>query len=146
MPYDDQKCAEHAEVLKTLRERTHGLANQVQTVTQDEARLKEDVVAVKSELHDAVADLHEHDVAVSRIETQLQALMGRVPVTLGADLATLTLQLKTAITDIDSVKALVKSDFVHRTEFEPVKRIVYGMVTIILTAVIVALVALVVRK
>jgi hypothetical protein len=52
-------------------------------------------------------------------------------------------RLKAVQVDVIEVKALIKSDYVTRTEFEPVKKIVYGMVALILTAVLGALVGLV---
>ena len=55
--------------------------------------------------------------------------------------------------DINSIKGMVdkladstKNEFVTKTEVEPIKRIVYGVVSIILTTVIGGLVALVVIK
>lgn len=46
--------------------------------------------------------------------------------------------------DIDEIKALVKDTYVTKEEFDPVKKIVYGLVSAILLAVVVALIALVV--
>lgn len=46
--------------------------------------------------------------------------------------------------DIKEIKSQINSNYVTKDQFEPVRRLVYGMVGIILTAVIVALVALVV--
>lgn len=47
--------------------------------------------------------------------------------------------------DLDDIKERLDTKFVTKDEFRPVKNIVYGMVTIILTAVIGAIVALVIR-
>lgn len=46
--------------------------------------------------------------------------------------------------DVREIKAQISSNYVTKDQFEPVRRLVYGVVGIILTAVIVALVALVV--
>lgn len=48
--------------------------------------------------------------------------------------------------DIAEIKQNVKVDYVTREEFQPIKSIVYGMVTIVLTGVIGALIALVINK
>lgn len=45
---------------------------------------------------------------------------------------------------LGKIQSLVENKYVTKTEFEPIKRIVYGMVGLILTAVVGALVALVV--
>lgn len=47
------------------------------------------------------------------------------------------------LTDINTA---LHSDFVKKTEFEPVKRLVYGALTVPLLAIIGALVALVLKK
>jgi len=56
-------------------------------------------------------------------------------------------------TKVDAIQQTVKdiqgkleADFVTRAEFDPVKKIVYGMVGLILTIVFTALVYLVIRK
>ena len=48
--------------------------------------------------------------------------------------------------EISEVKQLVTTQYVQKSDYEPVKRIVYGLVSIILTAVVVAIVALVLQK
>jgi len=48
--------------------------------------------------------------------------------------------------DVMEIKAKLEADYVTREEYEPIKKIVYGMVSIILTAVFVALVGLVIVK
>lgn len=46
---------------------------------------------------------------------------------------------------LNSIESKVTSGYVSKEEFEPIKRIVYGVVSLILIAVVGALVALVVR-
>ena len=48
--------------------------------------------------------------------------------------------------DVSDIKSKLESEYVTQDQFEPVKRIVYGMVSVILLAVIGAVVALVIRK
>ena len=48
--------------------------------------------------------------------------------------------------DITDIKNDIQRHFVTREEYEPVKRIVYGLVSLILTAVVVALIGLVIIK
>ena len=63
-----------------------------------------------------------------------------------ADFAVLASDVKNIKEDVIEIKALVKNDYVTKTEFEPIKKLVYGIVTLILTGVIVALLSLVVRR
>lgn len=48
--------------------------------------------------------------------------------------------------DVAEIKKKLESNYVTQDQFKPVKAIVYGLVSLILTAVIVALLALVVRS
>ena len=48
--------------------------------------------------------------------------------------------------DIVEIKVKLESEYVTQDEFEPVKKIVYGMVGVILLAVIGALITLVLRQ
>jgi thiosulfate reductase cytochrome b subunit len=47
--------------------------------------------------------------------------------------------------DLDKIMERLDNNFVKREEFVPVQRLVYGVVGLILTSVIVALIALVLR-
>lgn len=49
-------------------------------------------------------------------------------------------------TAVDKIERLVTDKYVLKTEFEPIKRIVYGTTGLILTAVIIALISLVVKN
>jgi hypothetical protein len=142
----DERCVQQDEQLRAVSERTHALANESLLLRGDVTRVREDVKATAEQVHDATSIIHTHDMTVSRIETELKGLIARIPVSLGADLALMGLQLKTAIADIEALRVLIKADFVHRSEFEPIKRVVYGVVSLILTAVILGLLALVVKK
>lgn len=48
--------------------------------------------------------------------------------------------------DVKEIKDGLKADFITRSEFEPIKRLVYGFVAMILVAVIGAVIALVIRQ
>ena len=48
--------------------------------------------------------------------------------------------------DVKDIKDKLQNDYVSQTEFKPIRNIVYGMVGLILTAVIIALVSLVILK
>ena len=48
--------------------------------------------------------------------------------------------------DVAEIKSKLEADYVSREEFDPIKKIVYGMVSVILLSVIGALVAIVVRN
>ncbi len=47
--------------------------------------------------------------------------------------------------DLDNLAKSVKEDYVNKDQFDPVKRIVYGLVSLILIAVVGALIALVIK-
>ena len=47
--------------------------------------------------------------------------------------------------DIGEIKERLNRQYVTQDQFDPIKRIVYGLVSIVLTAVVVAIVALVLR-
>lgn len=61
-------------------------------------------------------------------------------------LATIKTDLEYIKRDIGEIKQTLKADYVTREEFSPIRSIVYGMVGLILTAVIGALVALVIKQ
>ena len=48
--------------------------------------------------------------------------------------------------EVRDIKILVQQDYVTKAEFDPVKKLVYGLVALILTAVMVALISLVLKK
>ena len=48
--------------------------------------------------------------------------------------------------DIKDIKSSMEADYVSRTEFAPIQKIVYGMISLILVAVFGALIALVVKQ
>ena len=47
--------------------------------------------------------------------------------------------------DVAAIKEQLHADYVTRNEFEPVRKIVYGMVSIVLIAVVTAIVALILK-
>lgn len=48
--------------------------------------------------------------------------------------------------DINEIKMGLKNDFVTQDQFDPVRKIVYGLVTLVLTGVVTALIALVIKR
>jgi len=61
------------------------------------------------------------------------------------DLAVVSRDIKYLIKSIDEINEVLKHKFVSQEEFEPIKRIVYGLVATILIAFVGALVALVIK-
>jgi uncharacterized membrane protein len=55
-------------------------------------------------------------------------------------------KLEFIIKELDEIKLKLEKNYVTAEEFKPVKTIVYGLVTLILTAVMVALIALVIHN
>lgn len=55
-------------------------------------------------------------------------------------------KLEFIIKELDEIKAKLEKNYVTAEEFKPVKNIVYGLVSLILTAVVGTLITLVVNK
>jgi len=55
-------------------------------------------------------------------------------------------KLEFIIKELDEIKAKLEKNYVSQEEFKPVRNLVYGMVTIILTAVIGSLIALIIKQ
>lgn len=106
-------------------------------------RLVHDAMKKTDEL---ARELHKDELRVERLIADVENLMNRVPEHLGADIATLTGKVATAIRDLDELKTILRSDFVTRAELDPIKRLVYGVVGLILAGVIGGLLGLVILK
>lgn len=61
-------------------------------------------------------------------------------------LAILDAKLSHVQQDVIEMKSIMRGDYIRRDEFDPVKQVVFGMVSIVLLTVVGALVTLVVRK
>ena len=48
--------------------------------------------------------------------------------------------------EVKEIKEIVQEQYVTKSEFDPIKKIVYGLVTLVLTAVVIAIMSLVLRK
>lgn len=48
--------------------------------------------------------------------------------------------------DITQIRSRLEAEYVTRDQFDPIKKIVYGMVSLVLVAVVGALVSLIIRK
>lgn len=145
MEHDD-RCAAHDAEVKILRERSHAFASKQTVLMADAEHARDGVEEIRKQLAASVADLHRHDISYERVEAELRGLSDRIPHTLGADIVAVTIGLKVVVGELDAVKSLVRADLVGRQEFEPIRRLVYGMVGLVLTAVVVALIALVVKR
>ena len=110
------------------------------------ARTREDLSASAEAMRQTVGALHRNDLVVERIDAELKNIGNRIPTTLGADMATMSLCMRGLVVDVETLKGVLQKEYIGRHEFEPIKKIVYGMVGLILAAVIVALVALVVKR
>lgn len=61
-------------------------------------------------------------------------------------LAVISTKMEYVQTKLDQIDNKLNASYVSKDEFEPIKRIVYGMVGLILVAVVGALVSLVVKQ
>lgn len=50
------------------------------------------------------------------------------------------------IKEIDEIKEKLEKKYVSQEQFDPVKRIVYGMVTVVLVSIVGSVIALVIKK
>lgn len=62
------------------------------------------------------------------------------------DLAVIKEQVSTIRGDVKDIKTKLELDYVTKDQFEPIKRLVYGLVGLILTAVVVAILSLILKK
>jgi len=62
------------------------------------------------------------------------------------DFAVMSTNIENIGDDVKEIKNALKEDYVTKTEFEPVKKIVYGVVSIILLGVVGAIIGLVIIK
>jgi hypothetical protein len=58
--------------------------------------------------------------------------------------AVLATKIDFLTTEVKELKGLVRSNYITKADFDPVRRIVYGMVALVLTAVIGALIGLII--
>lgn len=61
------------------------------------------------------------------------------------DVALLQKDIAYILDDVREIKSSLAAGYVTKIEFDPIKRLVFGLVTLILTAVVVAVVGLVLR-
>ena len=80
-----------------------------------------------------------HDELTRAVTT----LTVRIPEDLAGSMARLETTANNTSREVREIREALHDDFVTRTEFEPVKRLVYGTVGLILTAVVLALIGLV---
>lgn len=104
------------------------------------------VQAAMKKTDELAKDVKADELRLERLISDMEHLMDRVPEHLGADIATLSGKVTTAIRDLDELKTIIRSDFVTRAELDPIRRLVYGVVGLILTAVIGGLLGLVILK
>lgn len=64
----------------------------------------------------------------------------------GFDMGVLVQKVEDIDEKVSDIKNKLEKDYVTRDQFEPIQRIVYGMVSVILLTVLGAIVALVIRK
>lgn len=62
------------------------------------------------------------------------------------DLAVIKEKVETMKSGIERIESRLERSYVTKEEFDPVKKIVYGLVGLILVAVVTALIALIIRK
>ena len=90
--------------------------------------------------------MSKRDDQFGELRQALAVLDGHIPEHLGDTLGQISAKLDTAQRDVIEMKAMMRLDFVSRHEFEPVKKVVWGMVGLVLAAVLTALIALVVQR
>jgi len=61
------------------------------------------------------------------------------------DLAIVSSDVKYLVKQVDEINVLLKNHYVTQDQFEPIKRIIYGMVAVILLAFLGAIAALIIK-
>jgi len=72
--------------------------------------------------------------------------MGKKDTDSKTDLAVIKEKVETMKSGIERIESRLERSYVTKEEFDPVKKIVYGLVGLILVAVVTALIALIIRK
>ncbi len=108
------------------------------TGTPDCARHEREIARLNGEVQ-------ELELEVRDLHNQMVNLATKIPGTLTESIVTLSTQMGNVIRDVGELKNLVRADLVARAEFNPVQKIVYGMVGLILVTVVGALLALVLQ-
>lgn len=134
------------EEIKLVRDRTHNLANTQLIQGSDINNLKDQVINLVA--NDKISNdrIHNHDLLIERIDSALRVLDAKIPATLSVDLVTLSLGMKNLVSEFETFKVETNNIYVTKMELEPIRKIVYGMVGLILTAFGIGLVALVINK
>jgi hypothetical protein len=106
---------------------------------------KQDCARHEREIARLNGEIQELELEVRDLSNQVVNLATKIPGTLTESLVTLSTQMGNVIRDVGELKTLVRADLVARAEFNPVQKIVYGMVGLILVTVVGALLALVIQ-
>lgn len=118
-------------------------------VMEHDSRCHDQDAAIRTgiEKTDALAkDVHRDELTQATLLADVANLIQRIPEHLGADLATISGKVDMAVRDLDDLKRMIRLDFATRAELDPIRRLVYGVVGLILTAVIGGLLGLVILK
>lgn len=105
-------------------------------------RQDEDMRSMVARVQLLVKEVASHDVALQRIEGNVNLLCVRVPVSMPADFARLEVRLTRACTDLEEIRVLLEQKFVLKTEFDPVKRGFYISVWTVITSLLGGAIAL----
>ena len=65
---------------------------------------------------------------------------------MSVNIAVILNKLDTMEKEVSKINSKLESDFVTQDQFEPVKKIVYGLVSVVLLGVVGAVIALVIKK
>jgi predicted nucleic acid-binding Zn-ribbon protein len=107
--------------------------------TTDEIKgLQKDVIRLEATVNERMKNIEEKFSEITKgNEQSAQHEM---------ELAVLKNDVKYIKITVEEIKIILEKDYVKRSEFDPVKKIVYGMVGIILTSVVVGVLTLVLRR
>lgn len=116
-------------------ERTQQLVNDYHAVTLDVAKLKGDV-----------------DGKLTAFATELKHLSDRIPEKLSEDMIRVSLSLDQLVKDVKKIGDDLQKDYVNRTEFEvlrvehdQIKKLIWGFIAMVLSALAAGVIALVFR-
>lgn len=119
----NEKCISHAQEIKTLRERSHKMADEITALNLDAAEKFNDV-----------------QKQVATVSGELWRIAERIPEDLPARLLKLELMLTNLASNVES-KFVTRNEFtVVLTEHEQLKKVVFGAISLAITAIAMSLI------
>ena len=109
-------------------------------------RHEAEIQRLRNHANDLFREMNERKIAMVKLEQQIQGLHESIPDNLGATLARMDEKMSGINTSVTDIVEALKRGYVTVSEFDPVKKIVYGLVGAVLLGVMGAILGLVLTK